>query len=74
MYVFLTHRKTVHRNNAGIIGHLADQGADVDISRDDGDTPLQVVAEDGNVEIIRIFLDNGADVNKTVSFREFSSV
>ena len=59
--------KTVHRNYAAIIGHLADQGADVDVGRNDGYTPLHAVAELGHVETLKTLMEKGADINKAVS-------
>ena len=57
----------VCRNHASIVGHLADQGADVDICRNDGHTPLHVAAQVGHVQTIRTLLEKGVDINKTVS-------
>ena len=67
--VFYKRRETVRRNYASIIGHLADQGADVDLGRNDGYTPLQVAAEYGHVETLRTLLEKSGDVSKTVSVR-----
>ena len=57
----------LNRNYASIIGHLADQGADVDKGQNDGHTPLQVTAEFGHLETLRTLLEKGVDINTTVS-------
>ena len=41
-----------------VVEYLLDQGADVNISDGDGDTPLHVVE---NVDIARLLIDKGAD-------------
>ncbi|WP_219471604.1 ankyrin repeat domain-containing protein, partial [Nonomuraea rhizosphaerae] len=43
---------------------LIEAGADVDVTNDDGDTPLTLAARRGGLGVVRLLLDNGADAQK----------
>ena len=53
----------VWRDNKERVEKLLARGADVKIQDNDGDTALHGAAQTGNVEIMRILLDKGAEVN-----------
>ena len=42
---------------------LLEQGADINKARDDGATPLNVASQNGHVEVVRMLLEQGADIH-----------
>lgn len=48
------------------ITNLIEQGIDVSVQNEFGWTPLQMAARDGDLELVKLFLDHGADADKVV--------
>ena len=48
---------------AGVASTLIKAGADVNIADDQGNTPLICASNDGDMELVEVLLDQGADVN-----------
>lgn len=46
-----------------VVKLLLDRGADVNLSREDGYTPLICASAAGNAKVVKLLLDKGADVN-----------
>lgn len=51
----------VHNNQLDVVRVLLANKADVNITADNGYTPLMIAAHNGNVEIVELLLENGAD-------------
>ena len=51
------------RKHVKLVRLLLENGANVDASRTDGNTPLYVAVREGHVELVELLLKNGADVN-----------
>ena len=57
------------RNHVNTVRYLVDKGVDIDISDDDGFTPVHFAAQRGHVELLKILLMNlAADINKKVCY------
>ena len=52
------------KGNENIVSALVHAGADVNLSRRDGQTALMKAAYDGQITIVNAMLQEGADVNK----------
>jgi ankyrin repeat protein len=57
-----------------IVELLRQNGADVDVRRDDGETPLLSAASFGDLEIVQALLDYKVDVNARGGFNNWSPV
>ena len=57
---------TSHRGHAPVVQFILDQGIDVDTADNDGETPLHWAARKGHVEVMKILLARGAQVDKKV--------
>ena len=42
---------------------LVENGANINVTDDDAETPLHVAAEDGTLEIVKYLVEKGANVN-----------
>lgn len=55
----------VHLGNTSEIRKLVEEGANVNIKYEDGETPLSLAVLSDKNEIVKIILDKGADINAT---------
>ena len=56
------------RNHLKVVQFLLDQGADIIVTKEYGNSPLHGAATEGHEEVIRILLKRGTDSNLTVRF------
>lgn len=54
----------VSQDNIKAVKHLINRGADVNIIHQDYDTPLCAATRKGNLEMMKLLVENGADVNE----------
>jgi ankyrin repeat protein len=62
------------QGHAGIIQALVKAGGDVKAGTPNGTTPLMVAATSGDVDAVRVLVDNGADVNAKDGVRQQTPV
>ena len=63
---------TPHSGHASVVQYILDQGIDVDTADNDGWTPLHYAAQEGYVEVMKILLARGAQVDQKVSIQRSS--
>ena len=52
------------RNNTKVVKMLVEKGADMNVrDNEENLTPLHLVSSNGNIELVKFFLDKGVDVN-----------
>jgi len=56
----------LHENSAEAVRILRRHDVDIDIPGDNGETPLMLAAANGSTEMVRAFLENGANPNRTI--------
>ncbi|KAJ8730108.1 hypothetical protein PYW07_017146 [Mythimna separata] len=60
--------------NENLVDYLLDLGSPVDPLDDTSSTPLMLSSSAGRVEVVKLLLSKGADVNKKTSVRDQSSL
>ena len=65
-YLNTTLVQSIRKRNTRILKQILKKGADVNL-KSDGKTPLCLATEIGNVEVVRLLLDAGADVKDSMS-------
>ena len=59
--------RAVKRADLAAIQSLVDDGVDVNVVTEHGQTPLSIAVINGNTRVVRALIDAGADVNKPTS-------
>ena len=50
-------------NNLGMVKFLVEQGADINLCKNNGDSPLVCAIMFCNLEIVKFLVEHGADIN-----------
>ncbi len=48
----------------GVVTYLVQSGASLDIAKQNGGTPLIIASIKGHLEVVKFFVQNGADINQ----------
>lgn len=60
----------IDKNNPSQISKLLRKGADPNIPNNEGYTPLMLVTQTGNLELVQIFIEAGANLNARNKYGE----
>ena len=53
------------------VRHFLDDGADADVTNEEGWTPLMAAAQKGHMDIARLLIAHGANINATTYYGNF---
>lgn len=60
--------RAVHYGNKALVEKTLRNGTDVDITNQNGQTPLMIASMTGNIEIALLLLERGASIDKQDNF------